>query len=211
MSPALASSGQLRQDVQSVIDPDGYRPNVGIVLMHDSGRLFWARRVHHDGWQFPQGGMNTDETPEEAMYRELREETGLLPEHVEVLAATPGWLRYRLPNHFVRRSARPRCIGQKQVWFLLRLVGEESDVCLDVCDKPEFDLWRWVDFWYPVNHVVPFKRYVYERALRHLADAARRFNDIPSFQPPANLSSFRDRRRPRSRSSERAEASGSQA
>ena len=80
-----------------------------------------------------------------------------------------------------------------------------------MCDKPEFDLWRWVDFWYPVNHVVPFKRYVYERALRHLADAARRFNDIPSFQPPANLSSFRDRRRPRSRSGERAEVSGSQA
>ena len=73
-----------------MIDPDGYRPNVGIVLMHPDGRVFWARRVHRDGWQFPQGGMNTDETPLEAMYRELREETGLLPEHVEVLGATPG-------------------------------------------------------------------------------------------------------------------------
>jgi len=75
-----------------VIDPDGYRPNVGIVLMRQDGQVFWARRVRRDGWQFPQGGMNTDETPVEAMYRELQEETGLLPEHVEVLGATPGWL-----------------------------------------------------------------------------------------------------------------------
>ena len=82
--------------------------------------MFWARRVNRDGWQFPQGGMNTDETPLEAMYRELREETGLLPEHVEVLGATPGWLRYRLPRRCVRRGDRPVCIGQKQVWFLLR-------------------------------------------------------------------------------------------
>ncbi|MFA6985155.1 MAG: RNA pyrophosphohydrolase, partial [Arenimonas sp.] len=86
-----------------MIDPDGYRPNVGIVLMRTDGQLFWARRVNRDGWQFPQGGMNTDETPLEAMYRELREETGLNPEHVEVLGATPGWLRYRLPQRCVRR------------------------------------------------------------------------------------------------------------
>ena len=77
-------------EVRIVIDPDGFRPNVGIVLMHDDGRVFWARRVRRDGWQFPQGGINTDETPLEAMYRELREETGLLPAHVDVLRATPG-------------------------------------------------------------------------------------------------------------------------
>ena len=76
-----------------VIDPDGYRPNVGIVLMDEGARVFWARRVRRDGWQFPQGGMNSDETPEEAMYRELQEETGLSPDHVQILAATPGWLR----------------------------------------------------------------------------------------------------------------------
>jgi len=106
-----------------VIDPDGYRPNVGIVLMRQDGQVFWARRVRRDGWQFPQGGMNTDETPVEAMYRELHEETGLLPEHVEVLGATPGWLRYRLPARAIRRNERQVCIGQKQVWFLLRLAG----------------------------------------------------------------------------------------
>ena len=156
-----------------MVDPDGYRPNVGIVLMHDDGRLFWARRVNRDGWQFPQGGMNTDETPLEAMYRELREEVGLAPEHVEVLGSTPGWLRYRLPQRCIRRGNRPVCIGQKQVWFLLRLTGREDDVRLDLTEKPEFDSWRWVDFWYPAQHVVSFKRDVYVRALEHLAPHAR--------------------------------------
>jgi putative (di)nucleoside polyphosphate hydrolase len=159
--------------VRAVIDPDGYRPNVGIVLMREDGRVFWARRVHRDGWQFPQGGMNTDETPLEAMYRELREETGLLPEHVEVLGATPGWLRYRLPYRSTRRDERPQCIGQKQVWFLLRLLASDDDVRLDLTEKPEFDSWRWVDFWYPVDHVVTFKRHVYARALVHLAPQAQ--------------------------------------
>lgn len=156
-----------------MIDPDGYRPNVGIVLMRDDGRLFWGRRVHRDGWQFPQGGMNSDETPVEAMYRELTEEIGLAAHQVELLHATPGWLRYRLPSRCVRSEQKPRCIGQKQVWFLLRLLCPEVEVRLDACIKPEFDRFRWVDFWYPVDHVVAFKREVYARALTHLAPAAR--------------------------------------
>ncbi|GAB1596981.1 RNA pyrophosphohydrolase [Lysobacter claricitrinus] len=187
-----------------MIDPDGYRPNVGIVIMNADGRVFWARRVHRDGWQFPQGGMNTDETPLEAMYRELREETGLLPEHVDVLAATPGWLRYRLPQRAIRRRDRLVCIGQKQVWFLLHLKCEESNVCLDLTDKPEFDHWRWVDFWYPLDHVVTFKRGVYSRALRHLAPSARQIagaSAIPTPMPdpydPRNARPLR-RQRPRS-------------
>jgi len=166
-----------------VIDPDGCRPNVGIVLMHDDGRLFWARRVGRDGWQFPQGGMNSDETPLEAMYRELFEETGLHPHHVEVLGSTPGWLRYRLPKRFVRRRERPTCIGQKQVWFLLRMLGEESAVRLDHSDRPEFDAFTWVDFWYPVENVVDFKRDVYQRALAHLASVARKHGLDPGLAP----------------------------
>ena len=188
-----------------MIDPDGYRPNVGIVIMNAQGRLFWARRVHRDGWQFPQGGMNTDETPVEAMYRELREETGLLPEHVDVLDATPGWLRYRLPQRAIRRQDRLVCIGQKQVWFLLQLKGEESHVRLDLTDKPEFDHWRWVDFWYPLEHVVTFKRGVYARALRHLAPAARRVAGLHAVPMPAPDS--RDPR-DRGRSRERPRAPG---
>ncbi len=156
-----------------MIDPDGYRPNVGIVLTREGGDVFWARRINRDGWQFPQGGMRSDETPREAMFRELQEETGLAPHHVEVLGSTLGWLRYRLPRRFVRRNERPACIGQKQVWFLLRLVGSDADVRLDETESPEFDRWRWVDFWYPAAHVVAFKRQVYEKALRQLAPIAR--------------------------------------
>ena len=157
-----------------MIDPDGYRPNVGIILMHSTGQVFWARRVTRDGWQFPQGGMNSDETPLEAMYRELDEEVGLKPHHVELLGATPGWLRYRLPRRCVRPGKRPLCIGQKQVWFLLQLTAQESEVRLDAYETPEFDSWRWVDFWYPLEHVVSFKRRVYAQALTHLAPYAER-------------------------------------
>lgn len=189
-----------------MIDPDGFRPNVGIVLMHEDGRVFWARRVHRDGWQFPQGGMNTDETPLEAMYRELREETGLLPEHVDVLGATPGWLRYRLPPRAIRHRDRLVCIGQKQVWFLLQFKGREDDLRLDLSEKPEFDGWRWVDFWYPMEHVVTFKRGVYARALHHLAPLARAVagaQAVPQPLEPPQEAAGRHLRRNRRRGSQR--------
>ncbi len=155
-----------------MIDPDGYRPNVAIVIINRFGKVFWAERSNNDGWQFPQGGMRTDETPEEAMYRELREETGLRPNHVELLGSTPGWLRYRLPRRYQRRGSRPVCIGQKQVWFLLRMVTDESRVVLDITETPEFSSYRWVDFWYPADNVISFKRPVYRRALTLLEPLA---------------------------------------
>jgi putative (di)nucleoside polyphosphate hydrolase len=148
-----------------MIDPDGYRPNVGIVILNDSRQVFWAQRVNNDGWQFPQGGMRTDETPLEAMYRELHEETGLLPQHVKLLGSTPGWLRYRLPKRFQRQGTRPLCIGQKQVWFLLRFLADESAFSLTYTETPEFCDYRWVDFWYPAENVITFKRRVYRKAL----------------------------------------------
>jgi putative (di)nucleoside polyphosphate hydrolase len=155
--------------VLQVIDPDGFRPNVGIILSNAEGRLLWARRVGQDAWQFPQGGMRSDETPAEAMYRELAEEIGLQPEQVEIIGATRGWLRYRLPRQFIRRTSKPLCIGQKQVWFLLRMLCSDKAVCLNHSEKPEFDLWRWVDYWQPLEEVVAFKRRVYRKALNELA------------------------------------------
>ncbi len=152
-----------------MIDSDGYRPNVGIILCNQEGRLFWAKRVGQDSWQFPQGGIREAESPEEALYRELTEETGLKPEHVKMMGATRSWLRYRLPKHLIRYRSRPVCIGQKQRWFMLRLVSDEACVRLDYCEKPEFDHWRWVDYWSPMSEVVFFKRQVYERALSELA------------------------------------------
>lgn len=153
----------------SVVDADGFRPNVGIVLANDCGQVLWARRIGQDAWQFPQGGINRQESPEEALYRELGEEVGLTPDTVEILACTTGWLRYRLPRRLRRNNSSPDFQGQKQKWFLLWMLGQDEDVCVHRTDKPEFDHWRWVSYWYPVGQVVAFKRDVYRRALRELA------------------------------------------
>lgn len=152
-----------------MIDSEGYRANVGIILCNTGKQVFWAKRIGQRSWQFPQGGIRKEELPEHAMFRELTEEIGLSPEHVEILGRTGGWLHYRLPRRLIRRHSKPTCIGQKQVWFLLRLLGDERNVRLDASEKPEFDHWRWVDYWYPLKAVVPFKRKVYALALRELA------------------------------------------
>ncbi len=157
-----------------LIDEDGYRPNVGIIITNSDGQLLWARRYGQDAWQFPQGGIKNDETPEQALYRELKEEIGLSPDQVELLGATRGWLRYRLPKRMVRRNSRPLCIGQKQKWFLLQIRCADSKVCFDCSPKPEFDNWRWVSYWYPLGQVVPFKRDVYRRALLELGPRLQR-------------------------------------
>lgn len=152
-----------------MIDSQGYRANVGIILINAEGRVFWARRTGEQAWQFPQGGIRAEESPLQAMYRELAEETGLKPEHVELVGQTRRWLRYRLPDRFIRRRTRPVCIGQKQRWFILRLTGGEDCVDLAGSGYPEFDNWCWVDYWRPPEDVIFFKRQVYRQALRELA------------------------------------------
>ena len=151
-----------------MIDSDGYRANVGIILSNQKGQVLWAQRMGQDAWQFPQGGVNPDETPEQAMFRELWEEVGLQQQDVELIASTNSWLRYKLPRRMVRHYSQPVCIGQKQKWFLLRLTSDESHLDLKATDDPEFEGWRWVDYWYPVKHVVYFKKRVYRCALQQL-------------------------------------------
>ena len=150
-------------------DSEGYRSNVGIILAYEDGRLLLGGRAGQAGWQFPQGGVQVDETPEIAMYRELHEEIGLHPDDVEVLGQTSQWLHYQLPDKFIRHDRKPVCIGQKQVWFMLRLTSDEGRLNLESSDLPEFDRWRWVDYWHPVKEVVYFKRQVYVHALAELA------------------------------------------
>lgn len=162
-----------------MIDSEGYRPNVGIILVNAEGRVFWARRVGQEAWQFPQGGIRCEESPMEAMFRELREETGLLPEQVRLLGCTRDWLRYRLPTNLVRKRAFPVCIGQKQKWFLLRMISPDHAVRLDHGHRPEFDDWRWVDYWQPLSEVVQFKRDVYDSALHELAPLIFPGDDTP--------------------------------
>jgi putative (di)nucleoside polyphosphate hydrolase len=157
-----------------MLDREGYRPNVGIVLLNSRNEVFWGKRVGQHSWQFPQGGIQHGESPEQAMYRELHEEVGLLPEHVQIIGRTRDWLRYDVPEEYLRRQHATRVHrtayrGQKQIWFLLRLVGLDSDIQLRASDHPEFDAWRWVPFWIQLDAVIEFKREVYELALSELA------------------------------------------
>ena len=154
---------------ERVIDKRGFRPNVGIIIANSQGQVLWGRRIGgRNFWQFPQGGMHAGESPEQAMCRELNEEVGLTPEHIEIIACTKSWLHYKLPTRYIRRNEQPICIGQKQRWFLLRLIASDNAVQVDAHEEPEFDYWRWVNYWYPINAVVDFKRQVYREALTEL-------------------------------------------
>jgi putative (di)nucleoside polyphosphate hydrolase len=154
---------------QDLIDAEGYRLNVGIILCNEQRRVFWARRAGMHSWQFPQGGIRRNEDPDAAMFRELYEEVGLERQDVEVIARTKDWLRYQLPERYIRRGSLPVCIGQKQIWYVLRLMGPEDQIRLDRTERPEFDRWCWVDYWYPLRDVVYFKREVYRQALGELS------------------------------------------
>ena len=148
-----------------MIDESGFRLNVGIILCNDAGQLFWGRRVGQDAWQFPQGGLHEQENLEQTLFRELHEEVGLRAKDVEIIAESKQWLSYLLPERLVRVDTKPICIGQKQKWFLLRLTGDESAINLHDNIKPEFDHWRWVSYWFPLQQVVAFKREVYRQVL----------------------------------------------
>lgn len=158
-----------------MIDAEGFRPNVGIVICNRLGQLLWAKRIGQSAWQFPQGGIKEEESLEQALYRELDEEVGLSEHDVRILHRTDDWLHYRLPKNFIRFKQDPLCIGQKQKWFLLSLESEEQQIQLDKSGDPEFDDWRWVNYWYPLEQVIEFKRDVYRRALEELEDPLNKY------------------------------------
>ncbi|MDG1206089.1 MAG: RNA pyrophosphohydrolase [Pseudomonadales bacterium] len=151
-----------------MIDSDGYRPNVGIIVANDKGQVLWARRVGQQAWQFPQGGINEGESMEAALYRELKEEIGLSETQVEIVNSTRGWLRYKLPKRYLRQN-NTSFVGQKQKWYLLKMLTGDEQVRFDQSATPEFDHWQWVSYWYPLGQVVQFKKDVYRRAMKELA------------------------------------------
>jgi len=143
------------------------RPCVGIALLGRSGRLFAGQRVDNmaDAWQMPQGGIDKGESPREAAMRELAEETGLGPTHVELLAEHPEWLDYDLPPELQGRIWGGRYRGQTQRWFLLRMLAADSAVRIDGHDSREFRCWDWLSQEQLMAKVVAFKRPVYARVL----------------------------------------------
>ena len=158
-----------------------YRPCVGVALFNDEGRVFMGRRIglpvsfdERGMWQLPQGGIDEGETPLQAAKRELAEEIGVSPDLVEVLAQTPGWLTYDLPDHLLGKVWGGKYRGQKQKWFAFRLLGSDRDINLNVPGhRPEFDLWRWEELPRIPELVVPFKRHIYEELARVFADIPR--------------------------------------
>ena len=152
-----------------MIDEFGFRANVGIVLINHAGQALLARRTGMSAWQFPQGGIQEGESPIEAMYRELNEELGLGEAQVKLLGQTRKWLKYTLPERFIRKHQMPLCIGQRQLWFLLELVVADENINVLSFSEPEFDTWRWAPYWEPISKVIDFKRDVYQQALKELA------------------------------------------
>ncbi|MDB5990833.1 MAG: pyrophosphohydrolase [Herbaspirillum sp.] len=169
-----------------MLDREGFRPNVGIILINSQNEVWWGKRVKEHSWQFPQGGIKHGETPEQAMFRELEEEIGLKAEHVKIIGRTRDWLRYEVPDHFIKREIRGHYRGQKQIWFLLRMIGRDCDVNLRLTSHPEFDAWRWHDYWVPLDVVIEFKRAVYQQALQELSRFLSRTQaGAVSHRPPA--------------------------
>ena len=162
-----------------MLDREGFRPNVGIILINARNEVFWGKRIGEHSWQFPQGGIKYGETPEQAMFRELHEEVGLLPEHVRIVGRTRDWLRYEVPDKFIRREIRGHYRGQKQIWFLLRMVGRDCDIQLRATEHPAFDAWRWSQYWVPLEAVIEFKREVYQLALSELSRFVQRQTRAP--------------------------------
>lgn len=151
-----------------MLDKDGYRPNVGIILQNPLMQVFWGKRLGQHSWQFPQGGIKRGETPKEAMFRELWEELGLFENQVQIVGCTDSWLYYDVPENWIRKDLRGIYRGQKQIWFLLKFLGKNKDINLNATNHPEFEAWKWNSYWVPLPDVIDFKRNVYKEALLNL-------------------------------------------
>lgn len=147
-----------------------FRLGVGMIICNQDRQVFWGKRAKEESWQFPQGGIRENEAPEEALYRELEEEIGLKPHDVQLLGSTESWLVYRWPEVKRLSHKNPNRLGQKQKWFLLRLISEDTTIYLHNTYPAEFEKWRWVDYWYPIEHVALFKRKTYRQALHELKE-----------------------------------------
>ncbi|MCE2705762.1 MAG: RNA pyrophosphohydrolase [Proteobacteria bacterium] len=151
-----------------MIDKDGYRLNVGIILLNQNNQVFWGKRKGEGSWQFPQGGLYENEEIDQAMLRELNEELGLSPKHVTIIARTEKWLYYDVPNSYNRPNNK-MYRGQKQIWYLLNFIGKDYDINVKSHKEQEFDAWRWINYWEPIDLVIKFKHDVYKQALQQLS------------------------------------------
>ena len=164
--------------------PEGYRPCVGLALFNHEGLVFVGRRANkslkehvapgHE-WQMPQGGIDKGESPKEAAYRELQEETNVTS--VTLLGESPGWLSYDLPRAIGKEAWKGKWRGQAQKWFAFRFQGDESEI--DIATpagghKAEFDAWRWERLSATPELIIPFKQAVYRQVAEIFAPYSRK-------------------------------------
>jgi putative (di)nucleoside polyphosphate hydrolase len=162
------------------LDLSAYRPNVGLVLFHQDGRVWYGRRAGLEGihnWQFPQGGVDDGEDLFDAALRELKEETGV--SGVTLLDRTADWIVYDFPPEIVGRKIAKGWLGQKQIWFALRFEGAETEIDLNQHHEVEFDAWRWGLLAEAPDLIVPFKRAAYEQVVAAFAPFAAGFGAEP--------------------------------
>ena len=134
-----------------------YRPNVAVIVINKLGKVLWCQRIEHDGWQFPQGGIDKGETPEEAALREVKEEVGLDSSDIEIIYETKDWFKYEVPQERRRKYFRSgNFLGQKQKWFLFKLI-KQTEISFENDPDNEFDDFKWVSYWYPLNVIISFK------------------------------------------------------
>lgn len=149
-----------------------YRPNVGIMLANQNGLIFVGQRldsIDSAAWQMPQGGIDSGETEEEAAFRELAEETGVSEEHVTLIARAKEEYIYDLPEELMGKLWKGKWRGQRQMWFLMRFIGEDSDVNI-ATEHAEFAAWKWVKPEELPGLIVPFKKRIYEGLIREFGN-----------------------------------------
>ena len=151
-----------------------YRKGVGIFLINKNNRLWVGQRLDHKNqyWQMPQGGIDSPETPEDAMKRELMEETGL-DHNYEIIGKSSSWLKYNIPSDLVNILWKGKYKGQEQIWFACRFFGKDEQVNLEKYSKPEFYKWKWINPIDVIKFAVPFKKKLYGSVLNEF----RRFLD----------------------------------
>lgn len=143
-----------------------YRPCAGAMLVNRDGKVFVGQRIDNPGeaWQMPQGGIDEGEDPQSAALRELEEETGVSRDLVTVIGVTPEELHYDLPEELVGKLWKGKWRGQRQMWYLLRFEGQDSDINI-ATKHPEFSEWKWLDPDQLPDVIVPFKRKLYRDVL----------------------------------------------
>jgi putative (di)nucleoside polyphosphate hydrolase len=155
-----------------MIDPNSlpYRPCAGIMLLSAESKVFVGKRIDSslDAWQMPQGGIDPGEDAETAAIRELGEETGIAPHLVSIIARSAHDHPYDLPPELMGEIWGGRYRGQIQSWFLMRFLGQDSDVNI-ATKHAEFEAWQWVDPAQLVDLIVPFKRELYANVVAEFA------------------------------------------